>query len=139
MFVFEMGIRMYALGKINKFIFVISWFHVWIIFPCLFSFQNLIMNSEIFYRLSYVSFILVQSLWLHRHHWIHSRSCVGQRQRTSRTELQQRSSKILEEHSVKTILQVVNLYQLSTTLGLEPVSIIKYTKPGSSIKRPTTN
>ena len=40
---------------------------------------------------------------------------------------------------MKTILQVVNLYQLSTTLGLEPVSIIHFTRLGSSIKWPTPN
>ena len=32
-----------------------------------------------------------------------------------------------------------DLYKLSTTLGLGPVSIIHYTRPGSSIKRPTPN
>ena len=37
-------------------------------------------------------------------------------------ELQQRSLMILEERSVKSLLQVGNLYQSSTTLGLDPVS-----------------
>ena len=54
-------------------------------------------------------------------------------------ELQQRSSKILEERSTKRLLEVGNLYHSFTTLGLEPVSIIHYTRPGSSIKRPTPN
>ena len=57
----------------------------------------------------------------------------------SRSELQRRSSKILEERSTKRLLEVGNLYQLFTTLGLEPVSIIHYTRPGSSIKQPTPN
>ena len=34
---------------------------------------------------------------------------------------------------------VRNLYQPTTILGLEPVSIIHYTRPGSSIKQPTQN
>ena len=34
---------------------------------------------------------------------------------------------------------VGNLYQLSTTLGLEPVSIIDYTRPRSRIKQLTLN
>ena len=55
------------------------------------------------------------------------------------SELQQRSSKILEERSVKSLLEVGNLYQQSTTLGPEPVSIVHYTRPGSSIKQPTPN
>ena len=54
-------------------------------------------------------------------------------------ELHRRSSKILEERSVKRLLQVGNLYKLSTTLGLEPVSIVNYTRPGSRIKWPTPN
>ena len=58
---------------------------------------------------------------------------------TSLTELQQRSSKILEERSTKHLLEVGNLYQSFTTLGLEPVSIVHYSRPGSSIKRPTPN
>ena len=49
------------------------------------------------------------------------------------------ATKILEERSVKSLVEVENLYQSSTTLGLEPVSIINYTRPGSSIKRPTQN
>ena len=56
-----------------------------------------------------------------------------------RTELQRRSSKVLEKRSIKSLLWVGNLYQSSTTLGLEPVSIVHYTRPGSSIKRPTPN
>ena len=32
-----------------------------------------------------------------------------------------------------------NLYHPSTTLGQEPVSIVHYTRPGSSIKWPTPN
>ena len=63
--------------------------------------------------------------------------CRGKCPHTS--ELQQRSSKILEEHSTKRLLEVRILYQSFTTLGLEPVSIIHYTRPGSSIKRPTPN
>ena len=39
-----------------------------------------------------------------------------------KVELQRRSSKILEECSVKSLLEVGNLYQSSTTLGLDPVS-----------------
>ena len=54
-------------------------------------------------------------------------------------ELQRRSLKVLEKRSLKSLLKVRNLYQLSTTLGLEPVSIVHYTRPGSSIKRPTPN
>ena len=54
-------------------------------------------------------------------------------------ELQRRSSKILEEQSVKSLLLVGNLHQSSTTLGLELVSIVNYTRSGSSIKRPTPN
>ena len=54
-------------------------------------------------------------------------------------ELQRRSSKVLEKRSLKSLLKVRNLYQASTTLGLEPVSIVHYTRPGSSIKRPTPN
>ena len=50
------------------------------------------------------------------------------------SELQRRSSKILEESSAKSLLEVGNLYQSSPTLGLEPVSIVHYTRPGSSIK-----
>ena len=38
-----------------------------------------------------------------------------------------------------TLHKVGNLYQSSTTLGLEPVSIIHYTRPGSSINQPTPN
>ena len=57
----------------------------------------------------------------------------------NRPELQRRSLKILEERSTKRLLEVGNLYQLFTTLGLEPVSIIHYTWPGSSIKQPTPN
>ena len=34
---------------------------------------------------------------------------------------------------------VGNLYQLSTILGMEHVSIVHYTRPGSSIKQPTPN
>ena len=52
-------------------------------------------------------------------------------------ELQQRSSKVLEKRSLWSLLKVGNLYQASTTLGLEPVSIVHYTRPGSSIKQPT--
>ena len=49
----------------------------------------------------------------------------------SRSELQQRYSMILDERSLKNQLVVRNLYQFSTTLGLDPVSsfpskIIKY-------------
>ena len=40
-----------------------------------------------------------------------------------RTELRKRSSKILEEHSVKSFIEFGNLYQLSTTQGQDPVSI----------------
>ena len=47
--------------------------------------------------------------------------------------MQRRSSK------ATSLLKVGNLYQASTTLGLEPVSIIHYTWPESSIKRPTPN
>ena len=54
-------------------------------------------------------------------------------------ELQRRSSKILEERSTKRLLEVGYLYQSFTTLGLEPVAIVHYTRPGSSIKRPTPN
>ena len=39
-------------------------------------------------------------------------------------ELQRRSLKILEERIVKSLLQVRNLYHLSTASGLEPVSIV---------------
>ena len=31
------------------------------------------------------------------------------------------------------------VYQSSATLGLDPVSIVHYTRPGSSIKRPSPN
>ena len=55
------------------------------------------------------------------------------------SELQRRSSKVLEKRSLWSLLKVGNLYQASTTLGLEPVSIVHYTWPGSSIKRPTPN
>ena len=55
------------------------------------------------------------------------------------SELQRRSSKVLEKRSLKSLLWVGNLYQLFTTLGLEPVSIITDTRPGSSIKQPTPN
>ena len=48
-------------------------------------------------------------------------------------ELQRRSSKVLEKHS---LFQVGNLYQLSSTLGPEPLSIVHYR---SSIKQPTPN
>ena len=34
-------------------------------------------------------------------------------------ELQQRSSKVLEKHSLWSLLKVGNLYQASTTLGLD--------------------
>ena len=54
-------------------------------------------------------------------------------------QLQWRSSKVLEKRSLWSLLKVGNLYQASTTLGLEPVSIVHYTRPGSSIKRPTPN
>ena len=46
---------------------------------------------------------------------------------------------LIEEHSVKILLQVRRLYQPSNTLGLEPISIVHYTRPGSSIKQPTSN
>ena len=59
--------------------------------------------------------------------------------RAFEAELQRRSSKVLEKRSLKSLLKVGNLYQASTTLGLEPVSIVHYTRPGSSIKRPTPN
>ena len=52
------------------------------------------------------------------------------------SELQRRSSKVLEKRSLKSLLLVGNLYHPSTTLGLEPVSIVHYTRP-SSIERPT--
>ena len=54
-------------------------------------------------------------------------------------ELQRRSSKVLEKRSLWSWSKVGNPYQASTTLGLEPVSIVHYTRPGSSIKRPTPN
>ena len=54
-------------------------------------------------------------------------------------ELQRKSSKILEECSVKSLLEVGSLYQSSTTIGLEPVSIVHYTRPRSIIKQPTPN
>ena len=57
----------------------------------------------------------------------------------NKAELQRRSSKVFEKRSLKSLLWVRNLYQSSTTLGLEPVSIVHYTRPGSSIKRPTSN
>ena len=38
------------------------------------------------------------------------------------TELQRRSSKVLEKRSLKSLYWVRNLYQSSTTLGLDPVS-----------------
>ena len=60
-------------------------------------------------------------------------------QDTCPPELQRRSSKVLEKRSLLSLLKVGNLYQASTTLGLEPVSIVHYTRPGSSIKRPTPN
>ena len=53
-----------------------------------------------------------------------------------KAELQQRSSKILEERSTKRLLEVRNLYQSFTTLGMEPVSIVRYTTPGTCINRP---
>ena len=37
---------------------------------------------------------------------------------------------------MKSLLQVRNLYQPSTTLDLEAESIIHYNRPGSSVKRP---
>ena len=40
----------------------------------------------------------------------------------SQTELQRRSSKVLEKRSLWSLLKVGNLYQSSTTLGLDPVS-----------------
>ena len=40
------------------------------------------------------------------------------------SELQRRSSKVLEKRSLKSLLLVGNLYHPSTTLGLEPVSIV---------------
>ena len=43
------------------------------------------------------------------------------------------------KRSLWSLLKVGNLYQASTTLGLEPVSIVHYTRPGSSIKQPTPN
>ena len=49
-----------------------------------------------------------------------------------RAELQRRSSKVLEKRSFKRLLYVGNLYQPLTTLGLQPVSILHYTKPVSS-------
>ena len=44
------------------------------------------------------------------------------------TELQRRSSKVLEKRSLMSLLKVGNLYRSSTTLGLEPVSIVHYTR-----------
>ena len=48
-------------------------------------------------------------------------------------ELQRGSSKILEEHFVKTLSLVGNLYQSSTTLGLDSISshpkLFNYTTP----------
>ena len=55
------------------------------------------------------------------------------------TRVARRSSKVLEKRSLKSLGKVGNLYQASTTLGLEPVSIVHYTRPGSSIKQPTPN
>ena len=63
----------------------------------------------------------------------------GSATRPPGTELQRRSSKVLEKRSLTSLLYVWNLYQPSTTLGLELVSIVHYTRPGSSIKRPTPN
>ena len=40
---------------------------------------------------------------------------------------------------MKSLLQVGNLNQPSTTLGLEPVSIVHNTRPISSIKQPNPN
>ena len=57
----------------------------------------------------------------------------------SRAELQLRSLNVLEKRSLKCLLWVGNLYQSSSTLGLEPVSIVHYTRPGSSIKQPSPN
>ena len=51
-------------------------------------------------------------------------------------ELQRRFLKILEERSVKSLLQVGNLYQPFTTLGQEPVSMVHYTRPGTCINHP---
>ena len=42
-------------------------------------------------------------------------------------------------HPVPIAFSPVNLYQLFTMLGLEPVSIVHYTRHGSSIKLPTQN
>ena len=54
----------------------------------------------------------------------------------SKAELQRRSSKVFDKCSLKSFLWVGNLYQSSTTLGLEPVSIIHYTRPGTCINCP---
>ena len=42
--------------------------------------------------------------------------------RDYQTQLRRRSSTILEERSVKSLLEVGNQYQLSTTLSLNPIS-----------------
>ena len=49
------------------------------------------------------------------------------------SELQQRSSNI--QCSLKSLLLVGNLYQTTTTLSQEPVSIIHFTRPGTCINR----
>ena len=51
-------------------------------------------------------------------------------QEICRSELQRRFQKVLEKGSLKSLLLVRNLYQPSTKLGLEPVSIVHYTRPG---------
>ena len=53
-----------------------------------------------------------------------------------KSELQWRSSKILEYRSVNSLLEVGNLYQSSNTFGLEPVSIIHYNRPRTVINHP---
>ena len=40
----------------------------------------------------------------------------------NQSELQWRSSKVLEKHFLKSVLLVENLYQASTTIGLDQVS-----------------
>ena len=46
---------------------------------------------------------------------------------------------VFGEALLRSLLYVGNLYQPSATLGLEPVSIVYYTRTGSSIERPTPN
>ena len=96
--------------------------------------RNIAMVSEMIHTASLVHDDILDHAETRR-----GKESVNVRWDIKRSELQRRSSKILEEGSTKHLLEVGNLYQSFTILGLGPVSVVHYTGPGSSIKQHTPN